>query len=294
MNRRDWILLTGTAMAGCKQSTKPTPPKTDPKAPPKLQAGPFSIGVPEAWRTGAIVEKVPIRPLYTPEDWQAFQQDPMNILKPSWGCRPEHWAIRLPGALPAGIPYDKDDPGDNPTAPQILIHRTDQWDLAFSDGTSPTAGKQNTPQRLRQNMDSLPDFKGWSPCPAYMDASLNTFLPQRIEFEGGHGMRIINEWEIEANILRKGDLHYLFLGMSGDDSCQIIATFPIDLPGLPDPDKDREHLGFSIEHYEEFEKNHEAYSAASQKWLTEHQSEITPRLDELDGMMRSLVVKSWA
>jgi len=249
----------------------------------------------ESWQSGAIVEKVPLRPLYTADGWQAFQKDPMNILKPFWACRPEHWAIRLPAALPSGGPYHGEDPGDNPTAPQILIHRSDQWDVAFTDGASLPEGEKNlTLQHLRQNMDSLPDFKGWSPCPAYMDASLNIFLPQRIDFKGGHGVRIINEWEIEANLLRKGDLHYLFLGMSDDDSCQIIATFPIDLPGLPERGEKAEHLGRSLARYEELEKGYDAYVTDAEAWLKQHQAEITPKLDMLDAMLRSLVVKSWA
>ena len=103
---------------------------------------------------------------------------------------------------------------------------------------------------------------------------------------------MIAEWEIEADLMTKGDLHYLFLGMSDDDSCQIIATFPIDLPGLPERGQKAEHLGRSLARYEELSKGYETYVTEATQWLTQHQTEISPRLDTLDAMLRSLVVKT--
>ena len=296
MTRRQWLYLSSLSLAACKEEPKAAPPSTQAgKDIGPLKAGPFSVNVPAEWRANAIVEKVPLRPLYSAEDWQAFQKDSMNILKPSWGCRPEHWAIRLPAALPKGVPFNTQDPGDDPTAPQILIHRADQWDVAFTNGSTLAGEKSFTAKQLRAGMDGLLSGKGPAPCPAYMDASLSyRCLPQRIDFDGGHGVRVIAEWEIEADLMTKGDLHYLFVGMSADDSCQIIATFPIDLPGLPEPGEKAEHLGRSIARYEELSKDHEAYATEAEQWLKQHQAEITPRLDLLDGMLRSLVVKSWA
>lgn len=305
MKRRNWLLLAGSALAGCNKGHKPTaeaPAKGGEAELGALKAGPFSVVVPEEWRTGAIVEKVPLKSLYTAEGWQAFQENEMNILKPFYACRPEHWAVRLPGALPKGIEFNTEDPGDDPTAPQILIHRADQWDVVYTDGKAQKGEKHFTPARLRQGMNGLlsggredPAGGGPRPTPAYMNASLDfACLPKRIEFDGGYGVRIVCEWQIEADLMTKGDLHYLFLGMSADDSCQIIASFPIDLSGLPESGEKAEHLGRSIARYDELTKDYEAYHKEAEEWLVQHQAEITPRLDLLDGMLRSLVVKTWA
>ena len=39
-----------------------------------------------------------------------------------------------------------------------------------------------------------------------------------------------------------------------NNSCQIVATFPVDLPGLPGEGADTEHLGFSMKTYPEFSR----------------------------------------
>ncbi|WP_265594048.1 hypothetical protein [Haloferula sp. BvORR071] len=295
MNRRHWLLLAGSALSGCRDEHKPAPAPTQTSEADPLKAGPFSVTLPPEWKATAIIEKVPLRPLYTEDEWQAFQKDQSLVLKPSWGCRPEHWAIRLPAALPKGIDFNTKDPGDDPTAPQILIHRLDQWDDAFTNG-KPQEGKLAfTSGHLRERMDGILNGQAPRPCPAFMDASLSyRCLPQRIDFNGGHGVRMIAEWEIETDLMTKGDLHYLFLGMSDDNSCQIIATFPIDLPGLPERGEKAEHLGRSLARYEELEKGYDAYVTDAEAWLKQHQAEITPKLDTLDAMLRSLVAKSWA
>jgi hypothetical protein len=130
--------------------------------------------------------------------------------------------------------------------------------------------------------------------PGYMDASTEfDCLEKKIAFEGGSGVRGILQWNIEPELVRRGGLHDLFLGLSDDGSCQIIATFPLDLPGLPDDSPDAKHLGYSTKEYEKISKEFKTYEAAVKKWLSSHANEITPKLEELDAMMASLVVKRW-
>lgn len=300
MTRRQWLYLSSLSLAACKEEPKAAPASSQAsKDSGPLKAGPFSVTVPAEWRASAIVEKVPLHPLYSEEAWQAYKKDNSYVLKPYYACRPEHWAIRLPAALPKGIDFNSKDPDDDPTAPQILIHRMDQWSVAATDGKVQEREKYFTPEYLRQGMEGLLSGEGPSPGPGYMDGMIPyRCVPKRIDFDGGYGVRVISEWELEADLMTKGDLHYLFYGLSGDNSCQIIATFPIDLPGLPESDPPgepkAEHLGRSMARYEDLDKNFEAYVADAEKWVALHQAEITPNLDTLDAMLRSLVVKSWA
>jgi hypothetical protein len=96
--------------------------------------------------------------------------------------------------------------------------------------------------------------------------------------------------QIESNLIRKGELHYLFLGRSDDNTCQIIATFPLSLRG---EDIEAEHLGRSLKRYDELNQNSEAYEKDATAWLEQHAAEITPGLDTLDEMLKSLVVRRW-
>lgn len=258
-----------------------------------IKAGPFAVTVPENWSKTIIVEKVPARPVYGPEEWDAFQKDAQRMMKPGYDCRPQHWAIRLPASLPDGVPFDRETAGDDPTAPQILIHKADEWGLVFTDGKHQDTKVADVLLSLRKNMDALIDGGNSIHMPAFVDASLNfVCLKQRVDFAGGHGIRMVAQWAIEPTLMQLGQLHYLFLGMSDDNSCQIIATFPINLPGLPGAEA-ADHLGYSTKDYDIFSQNFPNYREDAKKWLIHNQHEITPSLEALDGVMRSLMATGW-
>lgn len=82
--------------------------------------------------------------------------------------------------------------------------------------------------------------------PGYMDAATRfDCLKKQIQFEGGSDVRGIVQWNMEPKLARRDQLHYLLLGLSEDESCQITATFSLDLPGLPDDSWEATHLGYS-------------------------------------------------
>lgn len=287
MKRRHFIHLGAASLAACGHSRAAGETDTVTKA------GPFSVALPEKWRASAIIEKKPISPLYDEESWKGYQKDKSHVLKPGYSSRPQHWAIRIPAALPEGISFDKENPDDDPTAPQILIHKADEWGVAFTDGKHQPEPVADTIRSLRGKMDAALKSDDLHLSPGYMDASL-TFqcLKRRIDFTGGHGIRLIAQWTIEPYLMKLGELHYLFLGMSEDNSCQIIATFPLNLPGLPG-EKERSHLGRSIEDYGKFSEGYDGYITDAKKWLEQHAEKITPSLETLDKMMTSLVAKTW-
>jgi hypothetical protein len=295
--------LTGAALVGSPQAFGKAG-----AAGAVLRAGDFSVTVPEQWKATAVIEKVPMKPLYTEAEWKGHQEDPQPerqrreeaditmarlIYKPSYDNRPEHWALRFPAAAPEGIPADLEDAGNDPTAPQILIHRASEWPAAHTDGKHPDPKTKSSPKELRERMDAVLKKDDWHLSPAFMDASLTFMCLKRpLEFDGGRGVRMLAQWTVERDLLRKGQLHYLFLGMSNDDSCQIIATFPVVLPGLPD-EETKEHLGRSLQKYEDFTRDFDAYSTEATKWLGQHSNAIASRLDQLDAVMKSLVARRW-
>ncbi|GAA5120454.1 hypothetical protein JIN84_05620 [Luteolibacter yonseiensis] len=272
-------------LAGCRTAVK--------QSSTVLRAGPFAVTVPVDWSRDAIIAKIPINPLHTPENWKLYQENEQYALKPGYSCRPGHWAIRLPAALPGGVPRSGEDPGDDPTAPQILIHKADEWRLTLTDGKHEESTVAETLRALREKMETAMDHEDPHLSPGYMDASMEfTCLKRRIGFTGGHGIRMVTQWTIEPDLMISGRLHYLFLGMSDDDSCQIIATFPLNLPGLPTEEK-RSHLGRSTANYQDFSNTYDQYTSDAKKWLEQNAGNITPSLQTLDQMLESLVVRRW-
>lgn len=286
MKRRTWLQTGSLALLGCNKNPQ--------AATAALKAGPSSVNVPTEWLKTAIVEDVPLKPLYSSAEWKDFQSDKKHRLKPGYGCRPRHWALRFPAAAPTGIYIDWKEAGEDHVAPQILIHKADEWSVAFTDGVHEETKSADLLHALRSDIDAALTQDHLHLSPAFMDASL-TFqcLKRRIEFKGGHGIRLVAQWSMEAELMLMGELHYLFLGISDDNTCQIIATFPLSLPGLP-ARGDKTHLGRSLERYGEFERGFNQYEAEAKRWLETHAAEITPSVQTLDSVMQSLVATHWA
>lgn len=285
MKRRNFLQLGMTAVAGCSKTSQATQTV--------VKAGPFAVAIPTEWRRTAIIEKVPIQPLYNREAWEDYQENKRNRLKPSYGCRPQHWALRFPSALPEGVRFDQKNAGDDSTAPQILIHKASEWAAAFTNGVHEETKAAALLKTMREDMDQALIHDDRVLSPGYMDASLTFIcLKRRMDFTGGHGVRLLAQWTIEPELMRLGELHYLFLGMSDDNSCQIIATFPVNLPGLPTSD-DKSHLGRSTENYADLSNSFERYEADGKRWLEAHVQEIDPSLQTLDAMMQSLTAAHW-
>ncbi len=284
MKRRHFIQLAMTGLVGCSKGQK--------SSDITLNAGSFKVTVSENWSKTAIVEKVPIQPLYSPKHWEEFQKDKQYIMKPGYHCRPQHWAIRFPAALPSGISFDRENAGNDPTAPQILIHKADEWGLVLTDGEHEDVKVADVINKLRKNMDASVLDGNPIDSPAFIGSQTFDCLKRRVDFTGGHGIRLVTQWDIEPNLMQFGQLHYLFLGMSDDNSCQIIATFPLNLPELPKA-ADKNHLGHSIENYAEFSKNFGNYVDDAEQWLAKNENEITPSIEALDKVIQSLVVSHW-
>lgn len=296
LTRRNWIFLAGASLCGCKgRGSAGGAGSSGGVIDPRIQAGPFSVELPIEWRESARADETPATPLYTTGEWERVQADRKanvvpSVYKPHFGIRPHHWAIRVPAALPKTLTPVVGDPGDNPTAPQILIHTADEWAAIFADGIDGKENAEETIRKLREGMDAAARENGPAMVPAFMDAALSfQCLKKRVEFKGGYGVRLLAQWTTEPEILRRNQLHYLFLGLSDDDTFQIIATFPVDLPGLPEEFVKAEHLGRSIGQ-EDFSRNFEAYEKDAIEWIEQHAAEINPGLDTLDRMIESLQI----
>lgn len=284
MKRRHFIQLGMTGLVGCSKSRLTSDMS--------VKAGPFAVTVPDNWSKTGIVEKVPLHPLYSREDWARYQKDEQFVLKPGYECRPQHWALRFPAALPEGISFDRENAGNDPTAPQILIHKADEWGRVLTDGEHEDVQVADVLSKLRKNMDASMLDGNPIHSPAFIGSQTFDCLKRRVDFTGGYGIRLVTQWNIEPSLMQFGQLHYLFLGMSADNSCQIIATFPLNLPGLPKAEG-KNHLGHSIENYAEFSKNFVKYVEDAEQWLEKNENEITPSIGALDKVIQSLVVFHW-
>ncbi len=259
-----------------------------------LTAGPFSVKAPAQWAESALVEKVPAQPLYSAAEWRNLQENPSHVWKPAYANRPQHWAIRFPALALKGQAFDPKNAGDNPTAPQILIHQTDGWATIFENGAVDPEKAAKMRSKLSTSLADIDNVITEDLNPALADGSLSFIcLKKKLCFKGGYGYRMLAQWTYEADLVRRKELHYLFIGLSNDNSCQILATFPVDVPGLPSPEVDAEHLGYSNERYEELSDNISAYHHAAVAWIEQREKKFTPSLEALDRLIESLSADTW-
>lgn len=85
---------------------------------------------------------------------------------------------------------------------------------------------------------------------------------------------------------------YLFCGLSDDDTCQILAIFPLDHPDLPERSQ-AEHLGWKLGPGEELGDEFLSYQADAVKWIETIAEGFSPDLATLDGVLESLTAKHW-
>ncbi|OAI56367.1 hypothetical protein AYO49_00765 [Verrucomicrobiaceae bacterium SCGC AG-212-N21] len=287
MTRRQWLLLSAASLVGCGKDEAAARQVT-------IRAGSFTVEVPADWNLGAGVQQVPIKPVFSESQWTKYQGNPMFGLKPHYGNRPEHWAIRLPALRPPGTKVDYEEAGDDPVAPQILIHNASQWSRVYSDGKHESKLANMSVPALRKQMEDWIAKSETGASPAFMDASLSFIcLRKQLHFRGGRGVRVLCQWTIESTLVQLGELHYMFLGMSDDDTCQIIATFPLNHPELPKQGPSASHLGWSMERYSQLSKDMDRYESEAIHWMVENEKKFTPSLSALDTMIESLSATKW-
>jgi len=240
-----------------------------------LKAGPFEVSVPKVFSAAAIIEKVPFK---------------LEGPKLGYSDRPQHWAIRFPAAALPGQTFDANGAGENEAAPQILIHKAEEWSTRFT-----LEGQRfDRLAKLRAELDG--GIGGTFPeaYPAFGAGAFELIsMREALAFRGGRGLRMVCQRSFDRGLVRRGRLQYLFCGLSDDDSCQILATFPLDHPDLPDDSVEAEHLGRSVARYEELVREFETYSAEAAKWLEQIADGLSPSLDRLDGIVQSLEAKRW-
>jgi hypothetical protein len=172
-----------------------------------IHAGPFKVTAPLKWISTAYAEKIAAKPLYSEADWKTFQQDQRYALKPGYETRPEHWAIRFPALILKGTTFDKKLAGDDETAPQILIHQTDGWASILDNGVPNAKNAAETRRQLRKHLTAMETGIPYSISPAFVDGGLSFLsLKKKLTFKGGHGYRMVCQWDYEANLVQRGGL----------------------------------------------------------------------------------------
>jgi hypothetical protein len=236
----------------------------------RLTAGPFSVSVPSEWEATAVIEKVPFH---------------LEGPKLGFTDRPQHWALRFPAAI---LPR-KDIGKDVNLAPQILIHKAEEWSTRFS----PEIPGHDRIERLRAELDA--GIAGAFPrnYPGFGDGALNFIsVKKELAFQGGKGLRIVCECKYDNDFVRREGLMYLFCGLSDDNTCQVLALFPLDHPDLPTRSQ-KEHLGRRLGPDGELGDEFLSYQADAIQWLKALSNGFSPSLATLDGVVESLSARHW-
>ena len=222
---------------------------------------------------------VAANPTYDEAALAALAADPMRILKPWYLNMPEHWQIGYAPCM-----GQAQDPG----APAVRLFRLDDFPGIYLarplQNDDPVFGKQR--ESLRDWIER--GLKRGLPRSSllYLDASPDFgVLDKPIEFEGGHGRRVLLRYAFERDLLI--NISYEFQGLSTDGRHYLHFEIPLAFDHLAKRD-DPSHLGYTLDDVYADPNLHAEYLQAVSKLIVEHEKEIRPAIAELDRIVASI------
>lgn len=253
----------------------------------KFQFESLTLEVPATWLRHAEAKMVAAAPLYNSEEAAILKADPKSELKPDYSNMPEHIEVGF-GKLPNYTGKDFE------FSPEITIHSVDAYSRIFDP-------EQKASVKVLAEFDRIKDLaakparhKAGSPLPfiPFIDASQQVTVGfKSLSFANGKGFRFVTQYGFEAGLIHESQLVYIFQGISDDGKTYVLATFPVSLKGLPKAD-DQKHLGFDLSKYAEFESKQDEYYKKASEWLITNADQMTPSLETLDAVMRSIKTTS--
>lgn len=189
---------------------------------------------------------------------------------PSGGDMPQHVKLTLNLYALNGTTYQ----------PQIIIFRSAEY-AQYSDLT---AGIVAALQSLQ--------YVDGQPLPENLDGALFTAQTHAINFQNGHGIRLLNQTGQAPGPVNNQDLFYYFQGITNDGQYYIEAILPINAPFLPanfdiNAPVPADGIPFNMDDFGAY------FNAVTQKLNETDTFSYTPYLEYLDAMMESLQVTGY-
>jgi hypothetical protein len=241
------------------------------------------LNLPDRWSAHGDI--IPSHPLYEGKDLELRKTSRMYTHKPSFDNMPRH--IRILFNYPSGSANKTGE-----LQAEISIHSIEEYSHIFEPDADPKSliegfnrvwqtATSNSIPKINQELPIIP--------PAWGDQSVAVCFKQ-IEQKHFKGFRFITQLHEEASLIRETGLFYIFQGISNDKKKYILATFPVELDGLAKAG-DLDHLGFSIQKYDEFAKVKENYYLKAAMWIEENEGKMQPALATLDDILRSVQIQ---
>lgn len=197
---------------------------------------------------------------------------PANPGDPYWVGAPEYRLLTL-----QGYPVT-----EHRSQPQIFIYPVAEMAPANESMASVATALQML-LHTRQAGDQLPLL----PLPVSEKQIIDARL-QYLDFQNGTGIRYLTQTGNGIVPINNSELVYAFQGITNDGQYYIAASLPITHPDLPGGRQMAEQMAAEIEKDPAFYLN---YISTVVTLLEQQPSgSFTPDLDDLDSMMRSLVV----
>lgn len=215
-------------------------------------------------------------------------------------------------AAPSTIPAQTDDNGGPWGAgPEHIEFRLDNYNVpAHSFGViqisvypaqayaNANTGANISLQRLQgvlsnpsasMTRESLPQV------PSFNAAAMITAQAQRVDFQNGHGLRLISQYGQAAGPISNNGTFYNFQGLTNDGKYYIIAVLPVQAPFLENGDDPNAPLptgGIPFPGYQSIDTKafEDYYQAVTDKLNSTPPDQFSPSLSVLDGLMQSLQV----
>jgi hypothetical protein len=235
----------------------------------------WSIDVPDCAKN---IEAVAANPLYSEAERAELARDRSLIKKPDYWNLPAHIAIDLSACYGAA--------GYSDVALRVIPAA--EYRTIYSADGRPDPYHEQQFGRLRQWIDArgAVDTRRWPMLPFLDMSPMFTLFPERVEFGGGRGVRVVTEFTADVGFAESRAIDYVFQGLTDDSRYFVLLSVPLEASGLAAPDA-KTHLGFDLDRLDRSVEAQRAYEKALGAMLA-RQNALRRRLAELDGIVRSI------
>ncbi len=244
--------------------TEPPPPPPAETAPPSVQAGGVSMTLASPLAAGYQVEVIPA----------ALDE---NQFAP-WELAPQHLRIRLPDYPLQGRFHQ----------PMVYVYPATSL-LAVNDGAAYNI--QKLQELLGAGSGSAVSPNDLPGVFFFNAAGLfaSRFAP--VAFQNGRGVRWLTQYAQEFAPVNNHELFYLYQGLTADQAYYVLAVLPVSHPALAADDNPNAAVPPGGVPFPEDWTQAEGYYAQIRQMLAAAPPDsFTPRLSELDALVRSLKI----
>jgi hypothetical protein len=191
----------------------------------------WSIDVPARCAKRVKVSEVAANPTYDGQATAELKRDPMAVLKPDFANMPAHVRFDLTPCF-----------GDGGFGTSLRVLPRVEFESILDVPGETRRMLADDFVRLSQWIASGKSLPRWPFLPFVDVSRANTSAAQRVDFDGGRGMRVLTMFTVDDYMTRPDAFDYAYQGLSARGGCYVLMMAPVRIPSFADAEAQKRGL----------------------------------------------------